>query len=283
MFRFSLAELMLVAAAVAVAATGIALPAHKNQVMAIVTAILLGVTIAGPPLLYWRWRGGRLKGPWGLGEMAWFFLGLYFLPLVAWSITFPLNKAASDRWLTVGFVMSASILAAALVLLALRWFVRILGAPTPANRPWFHRRGTNLLGLALLALYAACAGITISPLLDWTHPLFTQIDQFFYRQRASVPRTDVLNNQQFRYVGLDHANYLCRRNRISVVRFVNYAGTGPAFDRSLLPLGGDSRDQRDASKEDECNDDIGSPLHCDFLFLIRVTAIRGNNSGTGPP
>lgn len=167
MFRFSLAEMMIVVASVALAAAGIAVPAGGDRGIATLTAIAVGFTIAGAPLLWWRRRSGVLHQRWGLGELAWFFLGLYLLPLAAISMISPLSKSDSERWLTVGFVMSAAIGASALILGAGKLIARFLGGYASSGREWFNRRTTNLIGLVIVVLFTCGEGFRLAWRNGW--------------------------------------------------------------------------------------------------------------------
>lgn len=158
MIRFSLADLMIVVTGVAFAASAVALPRESERTAATLTSVLLGVTISGPPLLLLRCRRGNLVGQWGLGELAWFFLGLYFLPPILWSIANPLHRARSERWLAWGFVMAASIGLSAVIIYAMRLMVRLMGRPVHSGRPWFVGRGTNQAGLIVVLLHTVVVG-----------------------------------------------------------------------------------------------------------------------------
>ena len=167
MFRFSIAELMIVVMAVGVAAGGIALPTEEERAAALVAATMLGFTIAGPPLLWWRRRAGTLVGRWGLGELAWFYLGIYFTPLVLWGVVTRVSKANAESWLVVGFVMGAAVSVAAMILGGVRLLMRLLGTPVRSGRDWFIRRGTNLVGLAILLLYTCGIGTMLAWRFGW--------------------------------------------------------------------------------------------------------------------
>jgi hypothetical protein len=148
MYRFSIAEMMIVVAAV-VAAAGIAVPADSNRGAATLAALLIGFTIAGAPLLWGRRHIGTLRQRWGLGELCWFALGLYFLPLALWGMASTVDKPDAERWLNVGSALSAAVCASAALLgLAARFF----GGYESSGREWFNRRTTNWIGLAILAL-----------------------------------------------------------------------------------------------------------------------------------
>ena len=167
MFRFSLAELMIVVTAVGVAAGGIALPADEHRAEALVAASMLGITIAGSPLLWWRRRSGTLVGRWGIGEIAWFWLGVYFAPLLFWSVVARGNRAGADHWLTVGFVMSAAVGATTLIMAGVRLLMRMLGTPVESKREWFVRRGTNWMGLAIVAINTCGIGTIVAMKNGW--------------------------------------------------------------------------------------------------------------------
>jgi hypothetical protein len=170
MFQFSLAELMIVVASVAVASAGIAVPDDGGRGMATLAALMLGFTISGAPLLWWRRRTGVLRDRWGLGELAWFWIGLYLLPLAIGSLVFPIDKADAERWLTVGFAMSAATAASALILGVTKLILRLLGGYQSSGRDWFSRRTTNLIGLSIGALYTGGVGLRLAwqnGWLDW--------------------------------------------------------------------------------------------------------------------
>jgi hypothetical protein len=167
MFRFSIAEMMIVVASVAVAAAGIAVPADSNRGIATLAAILMGFTIAGAPLLWWRRRTGALSQRWGLGELSWFYLGLYFLPLAVWSMVSPVSETDSERWLTIGFVISAAVCASAIVLGVGKLMLRYLGGYPSSGREWFSGRTTNLVGLGMLALYAGGGAVRLAWQSGW--------------------------------------------------------------------------------------------------------------------
>jgi hypothetical protein len=154
MFKFSIAEIIILVTTVAVAAAGIGRPHEGGNAWTVVAAVLIGLAIAGPPILWWRLRKGELTGLWGLGEIAWLSLGLYFLPLVVWCIVVPGAKAHADDWLLAGVIFALSIFVVALLLRGSRGLVRVLGGQTSGRR-WFVPRGTNLLGLAVLILMIA--------------------------------------------------------------------------------------------------------------------------------
>jgi hypothetical protein len=167
MFQFSLAELMMVVASVAVASAGIAVPDDAGRGLATLTALVLGFTISGAPLLWWRRRKGTLRERWGLGELAWFWLGLYLLPLAVGSLLIPMNKADADSWLTVGFVMSAALAGSAAILGVTKLILHALGGYQSSGRDWFNRRNTNLIGLAIVALHTVGVGLRLAWQNGW--------------------------------------------------------------------------------------------------------------------
>jgi hypothetical protein len=163
MRNFSLAELMIVVAAIGItaAAAGVRDAAIRKDSIAITlgTALAMGAAVAGPPLLGLRIRRGALSLPLGLGETAWGGLGLYFLPLVAWNLLSPDDRLSAEHWLTIAGVLSGGIALAATIVGGLRALMWLVGAPRGPRRDWFAPRWTNVIGGALVLLHVALLGL----------------------------------------------------------------------------------------------------------------------------
>lgn len=155
--RITLMELMIIVAALGFACSRIAVSNRADTLAtALLAALSLGPAVTGPPLLLWRKRQGTLVGKWGIGEVAWFLLGLYFLALMVLSLLLP-SRAEGDRWLTLALVTGAAGSVAVLIFSGLRWLLPLSRAVNANERNWFIGRWTNRAGLAILALTAAGA------------------------------------------------------------------------------------------------------------------------------
>jgi hypothetical protein len=161
MRTFTLAECLIVVTGVALASAALRSPESDFHPAPLLAAVAVGVALAGPPLLAWRRRRKTFEGPWGAGELAWFFLGLYFLPLVAWNLAGPGGRLPADLLLLIACLLSGSAVVALATVFGLRVLLRLLGTTLPSRPHWFALRWTNLVGLALLAAFVVGYGIAM--------------------------------------------------------------------------------------------------------------------------
>jgi len=158
MRNYSLAELLILVAAIAITAAGAgvreATAERDSLALTLCTALAMGTAVAGPPLLGLRLRRGALSLPLGLGEIAWGALGLYFLPLLAWNLVSPDDRLSAGNWLTIAGVLSGGTALAAAVVGCLRAVMWLVGAPRGPRHNWFAPRWTNAFGGILVLLHA---------------------------------------------------------------------------------------------------------------------------------
>lgn len=152
--RFSMKELMIVTVVVSITAASVSRHVANQPLVTAFLALCIGLTASGPILLTLRRKAGELAGDYGIGEIAWFCLGAYYLFLVLSNLLAGFEKSQATYMVMAACGASTASVLAFVVIAVARTITTWMGADLPSNRWWFVPRGTNYVGIALVVVLA---------------------------------------------------------------------------------------------------------------------------------